>query len=162
MLKKVFVTESMVRFILLFLISTLSVASLSSANPELSLVSVNWLKRPIRLGDIGVIRIALAVYGEEILLNSRAFFSCGGCAQILGNNMFDLGAWHPGAAKTMDLALNFTGKCDYALSITVTYSSKAKQVASGYKVESESGSATLQLRFSPVFEPQFSISLNPS
>lgn len=162
MSKKILVTGSIVRFILLSLIVAPSAASLSLANPELSILSISWIKRPTRLGDIGVMRISLAVYGEEVLLNSRAFFNCGGCAQILGNSAFDLGAWHPGAAKTVDLALNFTGKCDYTLSATVTYGSKAKQVASGYKVEYESGSATLQLRFSPVFEPRLSISLSPS
>lgn len=154
--------KSAVGLVLLSLAAALSAAPLSSANPELSLVSVTWLKRPTRVGDVGVVRVALAAYGEEVLLNSRAFFSSGGCAQIFGSSAFELGALHPGAAKTVDLTLNFTGTCSYTLSIAVTYSSKAKQVASGYRVESESGSATLQLRLSPVFEPQLSIAVSPS
>jgi len=134
---------------------------LAEPSPYLSLASLTWVKRPVGPGDVGVVRLAVAAYGAETLMNAKARVSGFGGCRVAGGAEALLGSMAPGAPRSFDVALNFTGGTCY-LSVLVEYEASAKQTAAGYAVSSLPGSLSLSLRLEPAYEPRFSVSVSPS
>lgn len=142
---------------------TVAVASAAFAEPSLylSLVSATWVKKPSGPGDVGVVRLSVAAYGVETLMNARARVrGAAGCSVAAGFEAL-LGSMGPGVPKSFDVALNFTGDSCY-LSVLVDYEASAKQTAAGYSVSTLPGSLSLGIRLDPVYEPRFAVTISPS
>jgi hypothetical protein len=142
-------------------VAALSLAAAAQPPPYLSLASVAWVRRPTGPGDVGVVRLAVAVYGLETLMNAKARVSGGGGCAVAGGGEALLGSLAPGSPRSFDIALNFTGGACY-LSVLVEYEASARQAAAGYSVSTVPGALSLSLRLDPVYEPQLQVSVSPS
>jgi uncharacterized repeat protein (TIGR01451 family) len=136
-------------------------AAFAEPSPYLSLVSATWVKRPSGPGDVGVVRLSVAAYGVDTLMNAKARVSGAGGCSVAGGGEVLLGSMGPGAPKSFDVAINFSGDPCY-LSVLVEYEASAKQTAAGYSVSTLPGSLSLNLRLDPVYEPRFAVSISPS
>lgn len=139
-------------------VSTVSVR----AQPYLSLVSASWVKKPLEPGTLGVLRLSVAVYGSETLLNAKGRVDCYGCCQLVGSNEVQLGSMTPGTPKTFDISINFTNDCPCTLSLLVNYEASARQTGVGYTVSAYPGSVSMTTRIEPLYEPRLAISVSPS
>jgi len=43
----------------------LAFTAISLAQPQLSLISLSWVRRPVEPGDVGVARLSIAAYGSR-------------------------------------------------------------------------------------------------
>lgn len=144
-------------------LATLLLAAASAlARPHLSLVSLAWAQRPLKPGSIGVVRLAVASFGSETLLNSEARIQCFGCCDLVGSGSVLLGSLSPGAPKSIDVAANFTGDCPCVLSVLVNYEASVRQTAAGYLVDRSPGSTSLEVTVEPAFEPILDVAASPS
>lgn len=140
----------------------LAFTAISMAQPQLSLISLSWVRRPVEPGDVGVARLSIAAYGGDTLLNSEAVVRSYGSCQLVGVDRIPLGALAPGAARSMDIALRFTDDKLCTLSILVYYDSTARQAATGVIVNRIPGSASLSITLNPPFEPLIEVSVTPA
>ena len=138
-----------------------AVVAFADPSPYLSLVSATWVKKPSGPGDVGVVRLSVAVYGVDTLMNAKARVSSAGGCSFAGGSEALLGSMGPGAPKSFDVALNFSGDSCY-LSVLVDYEASAKQTAAGFSVSTLPGSLSLSLRLDPVYEPRLAVSISPN
>ncbi|RLE88029.1 MAG: hypothetical protein DRJ67_03205 [Thermoprotei archaeon] len=133
-----------------------------TSTPYLTLTSITWVKVPERPGSVGVLRIYLANYGNDVLLRCRAYVDCIYGATVLTPQPILLGTWPPGGVKSVEVALNFTelsGACE--LKISVNYEATARPMGAGYTVLSIPGSSTLSVRLNYTYEPILAVQIRP-
>jgi len=136
-----------------------ALAAPSRSEPVISLASVAWVQRPLRPGSVGVVRLAVASFSDASLLDSTATVECSGCCRLAGGGTFPLGALSVGAAKSLDVAVNFTGRCACTIRVLVHYRSTARQTALGYVVDRSPGVAASEVTLEPAFQPYVEVSI---
>ena len=128
----------------------------------ISPVSVDWIRVPTTSTGVGVVRVVLANYGLTSLLGCRAYVhtSCG--VDLIGEQPILLGSWEPGSSKSLDLALNtskLVSGCE--LRITVHYEATATRVATGYRVVTIPGSASVAIPLRRAAKPLLILVVDP-
>ncbi len=151
--------------VLLAIIALTSLQFLSVSaylNKEFVLNSATWSRLPAGENGVAILRLEVAYYGEESLLDVTAKLALEH-GSVIPPDTITIGSWNPGTVKVLTFLVNTSDVYgEYTATLYINYGGIARQKMFGYEVVKTQGRASINFKLRFYGNPSISALISPS
>lgn len=149
--------------VVIIALTSLQLSSISAyPNREFVLNSATWSRLPAGENGVAVLKLEVAYYGEEALLDVTAKLALEH-GSVMPPDTTTIGSWNPGTVKVLTFLVNTSDVYgEYTAILYINYGGIARQRRFGYEVVKTQGRASISFKLRFYGNPSISALISPS